>query len=146
MVEGDVADQIEGESLARMIADNAHDIHVQLADPRAVEQVGQAMVEFGDEQQHLAALVTTAQPPVHAQAVREIFHACSELLEAACRAFEHQPHEEAAGCLIVILLRVEDVAAFAGEHARDRGHQTGPILARQREYEDVLHRCSPTPL
>ena len=56
--------------LARVVGDDADEIHRQLADAPAVEQVGQAMVELRDQQHDPALRRSVAQGPGHAEARR----------------------------------------------------------------------------
>jgi hypothetical protein len=68
VVIGNVADQRDRKRLARVVADNRHDLHRQFADPRAIEQITQAMVEFRDHQHHAALVRGVAQAPLHPMA------------------------------------------------------------------------------
>ena len=52
----DVAERLGG-----MVGDDRDDVHRQLADALAIEQVGQAVVELGDQDQHLARRVSRAR-------------------------------------------------------------------------------------
>jgi hypothetical protein len=53
--------------------------------------------------------------------------------EASAGRLELDPHEEAAGFDIGILLAVEDEAVDRGEVSADRGNDADPVLARQSE-------------
>ena len=143
MVERHVADQRYGQRLARMVAHDADDIHVQLADAPAVEQVAQAMVELADHQQHLLPLVTTAQVPFHAALVRQSGKGRPQRFDGTGRNLEFHPHEEAIGQLVVELLRVGDVTALLSQQGGDIGDQTRPVVALQGQGADFTHIASP---
>src|SRR3546814_1892592 len=54
---GDVLEPgLDGERLLGMVRDDRDDVHVDLADAACIEQMAKAVVELGDERDHLAAL------------------------------------------------------------------------------------------
>ena len=71
MMEWNIPDHRGVQRRPGMIGDDGDDIHRQLTGARAVKQVTEAMIEFGDHHQHALAMIGRAQLPVHAALVRE---------------------------------------------------------------------------
>src|SRR3546814_1344399 len=63
---GDVLEPgLDGERLLGMVRDDRDDVHVDPADAACIEQMAKAVVELGDERDHLAALRSRPKRPVH---------------------------------------------------------------------------------
>jgi hypothetical protein len=131
MVPGNFADQRGFRGIAWMVGGDRHHIHLQLADPHAIEQVFEAMVEFGDHQQHLARRIGIADLPMHGQPIRQRRELCSQgiSIRRTRQSFKYHPHEELRIFTVVKLLRFKNVAAMVGKEAGDSRHQTRGIRA-----------------
>jgi hypothetical protein len=134
MVKRDFADQRVLERIARVVADDANNIHRQLANAVAVEQIGQAVIELRHQQQHLAPVRLTAQRPIHRIVRSKGGEGCFETgaRRAAC-LLEHHAHEKTPRFGIVELRCIEDIAALIGQRPRDAGHQTWLVGAGKRQ-------------
>jgi len=124
--------QRQVERLARMVADDADDFHVQLADPHAVEQVSETMVEFGDQQQHLALQPRHAQRQIQPIDLLVFRQGRPEGLDRS-RHDEGHAHEEHAGLAIVELVRLEYVAAMGGNTRCHGSDDAAAVVAAQRQ-------------
>ena len=119
----------------RMVGDDTHAIDRQFADTRAIEKVLQAMVEFRDHHQDLAALQRRPQPPVRSDPFRE----CGNVrAQGGWIASQPKPdaHEEATGMRVVELGSLHDIAAMLGVCGRHHGDDARTV--RAAEGEDVL--------
>ncbi len=100
--------------------------------PPAIEQVRQAMVELGDQQQHLAPRLRRPDRPGHAARPANAPNRSAERRRAHRQAEEHA-HEEAAGFRILELRRLADVRARLEQQAGDAGDDAGLVGTGQGE-------------
>ena len=123
-----------------MIGDDGGRDHLQFAGAPAIENIGKAMVGFGDQQHDPLAGGAVAHPPVHLEAVRD--RAEPGLQRRQCDreigGGENDPHEEMAGFDVIELLRVENVLPVMGEECRNGGNDAGPVGAGQRQHELMI--------
>src|SRR5664279_6511318 len=120
--------------LARMIGDDADDIHPELASAPAIEQIDQAMVEFRHQQQHLATLIPRPDLPNHPIMVADRLEAGDNLRNLPIiLEIEDNAGEEASGFGIVELMRLKDVAAMREQLGTYAGDDTRPVRAGQRQ-------------
>ena len=91
--------------------------HLQFAGAPAVENIGKAMVGFGDQQHDPLAGSAVAHPPVHFEAVRDGAESGlqSRQRDRKIGGGEYNPHEEMPGFDVIELLRVENVLPIMGE-------------------------------
>ena len=135
VVKGDVAEFDVGVGLARIIGDDRHRVHRQLAAAPAVKEIDEAMVETGDHERDPLALVGRAHRPGHRKSGGDRLEPFVQALDVRVRpgGVEHHPHEEVAGLRVVELLGVENVEAAVEQRGRDFGDYSGPVGARQRK-------------
>ena len=69
VMKGDLAEIEIAIGLARMIGDDRGRDHFQLTGTPAVENIGEAVIGFGDQQHHPAAVGPVAHLPGHAEAL-----------------------------------------------------------------------------
>ena len=120
--------------LARMIGDDADDIHPELADAPAIEQVDQAMVELRHQQQHLATLVPRPDLPHHPIMLADWPEAGDKIRNLPIIVeIENNAGEEASGFGIVELMRFKDVAAMRKQLGGYTGDDTRPVRAGERQ-------------
>ena len=134
-----------GVGRARVVGDDARDVHDELARSPVVEDVGQAVVELGDHQQHLLPLVRVSDRPVHVKGLGDGREAVAHRLDRAVAGeVEDDPHEEAGRLGVVELMRFEDVATALEEVGRDRRHEAGAVRADHLENVALVrHRRDP---
>ena len=125
-----------------MIGGDRDDSHLQLANPHPVQEVFDAMVEFGDHQQNLARRIRIADLPVHRQPFRNRREYCSQRISIgrSRQSLKHRPHEELRIFTIIKLLRFKDVATVTGQKARHSRNQPRCIGAGQSEGVTLRHR------
>ena len=140
MVKRNIAEIEIAVGFARMIGDDRGWNHLQLAGPPAIENIGKAMVGFGDQQHDPLARGAVAHPPVHLEAVRDGAEPGlqSRQRDGKIGGGEYNPHEEMAGFDIVELLRVENVLPVMGEECRNGGYDAGPVGAGQGQHELMI--------
>src|SRR3546814_5742171 len=80
-----------------MVRDDRDDVHVDLADAACIEQMAKAVVELGDERDHLAALRSRPKRPVHLETRRDVDERRLETLRVVVKKPCHHPHEEGVG-------------------------------------------------
>ena len=124
-------------ALARMVGDDGGRDHLEFAGPPAIEDVGETVIGFRDQEHDAAARGAIAHLPLHAETFRERGEAGLQgsEIDREIGGVEHHPHEEMAGLDIVELLRVEDVLAIMGQEGRHRGNDAGTIGAGQGQDE-----------
>ena len=120
-MEGRIADGSQVHGAARMVRDDRGDIHVEIADALAIEQVGKAMVHLRDEDGDASALHFWPYPPVHFAADRERLEACVECGQGFGLESQLHAHEEETRFKVVELLRFKDVAVRLEDQARNVG-------------------------
>jgi hypothetical protein len=119
---------------ARVVGDDGDDLHVEFADAPAIDQIGQAMVEFRREDHHLLARALRPHRPAHAEFVGERREGRAQRVEGLRHdAIEDDAHEEHPALLIVILLRVDDIGAVIEQIGRNGGDDPRPVGAGQCE-------------
>ena len=132
VVERDAGDIEVGIGLGRMVGDDPGHLHRQLADPPAIEQVGQAVVEPGDQQHDPHARAPVADRPVHPEIARRCRRnpwrsSASGRGPAVSLKTRRMKKRSLSG--VVELLRFQDVAALVEEPACDPSHDPGPVPA-----------------
>ena len=112
-----------------MVGDDGRNVHGLLAPPPAIEQVGQAVVEFGDEDHHLARLAAVPQLPVRLQFIAQRGQKRPQRghIHLAGGTAEHHAHEEAVFQRVVELLRRHDVAPRLIDERGDLHHNAGLV-------------------
>jgi hypothetical protein len=144
IVERDVAEIEMRVGFARIVGDDSGDLHVEFADAPAIEQIGEAMVEARDEQQHAQLLRARAHPPVHAEGCGDRAEAFGQRLHPGALAeAEDDAHEEAAGDLVVELVGFGDVGAAGEQMLRHGGDDAGPVRTGEGENVGVRHARAP---
>ncbi len=102
-----------------MVGDDAGNGHRQVAIAPIVQQIGQAVIELGDQDQHPVEILGIAQGPVHGEPLGDGLEPLAQAVNAVLpHEIEHHPHEETPGLGVVELVRLQYVAA-ALEHVRD---------------------------
>ncbi|MNG10571.1 hypothetical protein D3C84_940480 [compost metagenome] len=94
----------------------------------AVEQVGQAMVELADHQQHAHGLAGVVQFPVHVEGLGDVAETVLYLLDipgVAIVETEHRAHEKAPAEIVVELRHLPDVATVVREVGGDGSDNAG---------------------
>jgi len=119
--------------LRRVVGDDGGDIHRQLADPPAIEQVGQAVVGLAGQDHHPLAHRRVAQAPAHGELLGQRGERLAQVIGGQVVGPEHHPHEEDVRLGVVELLRVEDVAAGLGQEGRNRRDDAATIGAGDGE-------------
>ena len=124
--------QIESiERFARMVGDNADDVHLHFADTPAVQEVGQAMVKLRYEQQDIAACIRSADRPLHLLSFRQqrkMLRKDSQLLFVER---EQHPHEEDAGFLVLELRGLPYIGTGFEQKSGHAAHDPRLIRTRQ---------------
>ena len=112
-----------------MIGDDGGRDHLKFAGAPAIQDIGEAMIRFRDQQHDPAAGGAVAHLPVHAEALgnrREAGLQCPEI-DREIGGGEHHPHEEMRGLDVVELLGVENVLPVMGQEGRDGRDDAGAI-------------------
>ena len=120
-----------------MVGDDGGRDHVEFAGAPAIEDIGETVIRFGDQQHDPAPRRAVAHLPVHGKALRDRRKTGLQRrqLDREIGGREHHPHEELPGLDIVELLRIENVLAVLGQKRRDGGDDAGTIRTGQRQYE-----------
>ncbi|MNN09135.1 hypothetical protein D3C81_1220110 [compost metagenome] len=106
----------------------------------AVEQVGQAVVELADHQQHAQGPGAAVQAPVHVEALGHVGEAGLQMWRVTAHASvvaEHRTHEEAAVVLVVELRHLADVATLLGQVGGHRSDDAGHRRATDAQDEVI---------
>ncbi len=125
----------------QVVGDDGGDGHVHLALVVAVQQVGEAMVELADHQQHAHRFAGVVQFPAHVEGLGNLGETGLELGDVAAVAVvetEHRAHEELAAEVVVELRHFTDVAAIAGQIRGHRRDNAGGRRTADFENERVL--------
>src|SRR5438552_1703149 len=111
MVKRNVAEIEIAVGLARMIGDNGGRDHLEFAGSPAIQDVGEAMIGFRDQQHYSAAGGAVAHLPVHAETLGNRAEAGLQRrqIDREIGGVEHDPHEEMSGLEVVELLGVQNV-------------------------------------
>ena len=107
-----------------------------VSEPMAIQQIAQAVIESGDQQQDSLAFGLRAQLPFHSELPGNDLEPAPRVPGALFRERDTHSHEEAFARDLVDLRGLDDVAAIVEQTARDIGHDAGHVAARQSE--DVL--------
>ena len=92
------------------------------------------MVEFRHQHHDALFLRNTAHRPVHVERLGEISKARTDFLERRLAdEVENHAHEKDIALRVIILLRIENVAALAKQIGRNTGHNAGLVGARKRQ-------------
>jgi hypothetical protein len=132
-----VVGDAHGRDLAVAVAvvrDHGRDLHRQAADAVAVEQVVQAVVEAGHQDQDAQPPVRVAHRPVHAAPRGERDEAGPQGVEVdrgGVNGLGHHAHEEAAGAAVEELRALDDVLAGLEQEPDHLGHDAGRVGARE---------------
>ena len=123
-----------------MVGDDGGRDHLEFAGAPAIQDIGEAMVGFRDQQHHPAAAGAVAHLPVHAEAFGDGAEAGLQRrqVDREIGGGEHHPHEEMAGLDVIELLGVEDVLAVMSEERRYRRNDAGTIRAGQGQNELMI--------
>ena len=119
-----------------MIGDDGGRDHLQFAGAPAIQDIGEAVIGFRDQQHHPAAGGAVAHLPVHAEAFgdRREPGLQRRQIDREIGGVEHHPHEEMTGLDVVELLGVENVLPVMGKKRRDRRDDAGTIRAGQGQH------------
>ena len=117
--------------LARVVRNDADDVHRQLAGAPAIQDVGQAMIRLRRQDHHPLAHRGIAQRQRHAEPAGDSVQRVAQRIdvEPVLGVIEHDPGEEAGALLVVELLRLTDVAAVLEDRVGDGGDDAGPVGA-----------------
>jgi hypothetical protein len=128
----------------RVIADDERHLAIELASVPAVEQIGQAVVELGDEDRHARLDAGELQLPAHVvlgghrrEGLRE---AVQPQIEA--RQVPLHPHQEQPRLAVLVLVGMQDVGVVPVEKIGDGGDQTLAVGAGDEEDGGVAHQGS----
>lgn len=147
VVEGNVADIGVADRLARVVGDDRHRLDRQFADAPAIEQVGQAVIEPADHDQHAARPVAPHQLPAHRASFGKGGEGSAEGLGVAGPGIEGDPHEEGIARPVVELLRLQDIGAAFEQQAGDLRGNARPVGAAQGQDQRLGHVSgAPAPL
>jgi hypothetical protein len=135
VVKGNVAEVDVGVGLARIIGDDRHGIHRELAAAPAIEEIDQAVVETRNHQRDALQLVGRSHRPCHREVGGDRLELIAQALDLSMRrgGVEYDPHEEVTGLDIIELLGVENVEPAVEQRGCDFGDDPGPVDARQGE-------------
>jgi hypothetical protein len=124
-----------------VVGDDQTDVEVELPAPPAPEDVEQAVVLARDHQRHALRPRGVVQSPLHLEAARDLLvEPAPELIERRRQAaqVEHHAQEERAPLGVGrVLVGLRDVGALGVEESRDRGHDSGPVLAADEQAPGV---------
>ena len=134
----DVVDALRLDPAAHVlvVGDDRHQLHRQVADGIAVEQIVEAVAELGDQDQHARLDGEIVQPPVEIEAGGDRQEAAGEFLGGhRRRRRERHAHEEALGLRIAVLGALDDVAVLRGDAVGHRGDDAAPVAAGEGQDE-----------
>ena len=125
-----------------MIGDDRRNLDRQGADAIAVEKIVQAMVEFGNEDQHarlvVASCISQSIPNRSPMAAKSACKASIGRLTGADH--ENRAHEEAPGFVIAEMGGFGDEQAVPGQKSRDGGDDADGVGAGDRQDMVLRHR------
>ena len=118
------------QAVTRMVRHNSRDLHRQLADPPAVQNISQAMIELRHQNHHPLPLCPVSQIPVHREPHAHHTERLTQPrhIKLVLRMVQHDAGEEPAAFHIVELLRLTDVAAMFEDGRGDGGDDAGAVL------------------
>lgn len=127
----------DGLAMVGVVRDDCDDLRVQLAHPRAVEQVVEAVAELRHHDEHALLLLGRAERPQRVELVTERCEVCAHPLEVCPLAErEADAREEVVRERIVELFELDDVASVLHENTRER--MDDPAALRACERDDVV--------
>jgi hypothetical protein len=131
VVERNIREIEVGVGLAWMVRDDADQIHVQLADPPPVEEIGKAVVELGGKHENPLALTKPLDAECHGMTFSDGCETVANAFDGGARPddVEDNAHEEALAFRIVKLVGVENVAAVLKQMSGDGGNDPWTIGA-----------------
>ena len=137
-----------------MVGDHEADVEVQLAAPRAPQEVQQAVVVAADHDRHALGHAGVGERPLHAETAADLRGEASLDLLARrrqARAMKDHPQEEHAALGIGrVLAGLDDVRAELVQEARHGGDDPGPVGAGHQQPAHVRgaagsrHGCDST--
>ena len=130
IMERDAAQIQSGIGFHRVVGGDRRRRHFQLADAPAIQQVGQAMVEFADQQQYAARCSVVVENPVQFEGLGdggEAFPYMGEGLPAD--QIKADAGEKFAGFGIIKLLGLAYIGALLEEIGGNGGNNAGTVLA-----------------
>ena len=141
VMERNVAELVMRIGFARMVGNDARDFHAQFADPPAIEDIGEAMVELGNQQHHLGPRRARDDFVFHVELGREIFHRVTELVDrrVRLRRVERHAHIEAVRFDGVELVRFPDIETAFEQSGRHGGDDARTVRASQRQQIMFAH-------
>jgi len=106
-----------------------------------VQQVDQAVVVLGNEDDHPRALRGLRQPPVHRERLSDGCEMLPEVGEVDVEVFriELDPHQEKAGLFVAVLVGVQNVAVMPVNEVGNGGHFALAIGTTNEQNGAILH-------
>ncbi len=129
VIKGNPAEIEIAVGLLRVVGDDRGRDHLQFTGAPAIEDIGQAVIGFRDQQHHPAAGGAVAHLPVHAEAFGDAGKSGLQRrkIDREIGGGEDHPHEEMPGLDVIVLLGVENVLPVMGQECRDGRHDAGTI-------------------
>jgi len=127
-----------------VIGDDRGRNHRQLAGTPAIQNVGQAVIGFRDQQHHAAMAGAVAHLPVHTEPIGDRGEAGLQRGQIDCEigGVEHHAHEEMPGLDVIELLGVENVLPVMSQERRHRGYDPRAVRAGKCQDELMIgHGC-----
>jgi hypothetical protein len=130
MVEGNTVESSQG-LCVWMIADDEGYIARQFSNLVSVQQVNQTMLVARNEDRNSQAMSGPCQPPYHPEFVGQASKLLPEGSFIEVEAIERplDPHEEFSGLIVLVLVRMQYVAAMGIKKLGNGGHQAGAVRA-----------------
>ncbi len=123
-----------------MIGDDGGRDHFEFAGSPAIQDIGEAVIGFRDQEHDAAAAGAITHLPIHAEAVRDRGEPGLQRrqVDGEIGGVEHHPHEEMTGLDVVELLGVEDVLPVMGKERRHRGDDAGAVRTGQCQHKLMI--------
>jgi hypothetical protein len=130
MMEGNTVEGSEG-LCVWMIADDEGYIARQFSNLVAVQQVNQTMLVARNEERNPQAVSGPGQPPYHTEFVGQAGKLLTEggFVEVEPVERPLDPHEKLSCFVVLVLVRMQYVAAMGVKELGNGGHQTGAVGA-----------------
>ena len=124
-----------------VVAEDDRQFAVQLAALVAVEQIGQAMIEFRYEYGQTRLAARFGEPPDHPEAVRDGSESRGEVgqIEAEVRQFPFHPHQEQFQLGILMLVGMQDIGVVRQQKIGDGGDQPSLVGAGNQQDGGMTH-------
>ena len=125
----------------RVVADDERNLAIQFAGMVAVQQVGQTVVEFRDEDRQARFDRGQRQAPGHLVFLGDRREGLIETVDAEFEAIQLplHPHQEQAGHLVLMLIGVKDVGVVGIKKVGDGGDQALLIGAGHQQTGGISH-------